>query len=658
MRSFWSFVFILIFLVGFSSSGWSHDNNTKEDLTDLPFERLLNMDVASASKIARQISDAPSAVSIVTADDIRAYGYRTVADIVNSMPGLYTPYDRSILYLGGRGFGRSGDYVGRILLMIDGYATNDNIYDEAYIGNDGLLDTELIERVEYVPGTGSATYGNNAFFGIINIITKKGADFNGVQVGGELASYGGRKGRVTYGKQLENGADLLLSASVLHNDGQDFYFPEFDNAVSDPNFLVNHGVARNLDRERSPRVFGKLSYDGWTIEGGYVSRKHANPTGAYNALFNALTQDWDTNGFLSAKVDSEINPNLKSTTHFYYGYYLDRTEITDKDTGAFLHEHNRGQWVGADAKLVGSWFENHRLLLGFEYRDDFEMSFKNSVGSSEHSRTTASVYFQDEISIFDDFKLNIGGRYDQATDVSGKFSPRVAAIYSFTPATTIKASYSSAFRMPTAYEKFYQDMTQVMNNNLGPEFVRTSELVLQHQFSPNFRFTSSLYHYETDDIISNLQLLSGHFQNINSGTGHTKGLELALEKNWTNGVRMRSSFAYQAARDTDGLHMINSPDILAKWNLTFPMIQNLVRTGIEVQYTGDRLTEKRLDAPSYVLTNLTFSSMRDYHGMNASFSIRNLFDQDYVAVAPQGYVQDTLKMDGRNVWLQLTYDLK
>ncbi len=60
------------------------------DLTSLPFEELLQRDFVSASRLARQVSDAPSAVAIVTAEDIRAYGYRTLADVINGIRGLYT----------------------------------------------------------------------------------------------------------------------------------------------------------------------------------------------------------------------------------------------------------------------------------------------------------------------------------------------------------------------------------------------------------------------------------------------------------------------------------------------------------------------------------------------------------------------------------------
>ena len=144
----------------------------QDDLTALPFEELLRRDFVSASRLARQVSDSPAAVSIVTADDIRAYGYRTLAEVINSMRGLYTTDERTYHYMGGRGFGDVEDYAGRVMLLIDGYAVQDNLFDQAYIDESGLIDLELVERVEYVPGTGSVTYGNNALLGILNVVTR------------------------------------------------------------------------------------------------------------------------------------------------------------------------------------------------------------------------------------------------------------------------------------------------------------------------------------------------------------------------------------------------------------------------------------------------------------------------------------------------------
>jgi iron complex outermembrane receptor protein len=632
-------------------------NSAIQNLTNIPLEELVDMDVTSASKVARQISDAPSAVSIVTSDDIRAYGYRSIADIVNSMPGVYTPYDRSIYYLGGRGFGRSGDYVGRVLLMIDGYATNDNIYNEAYIGNDGLVDADLIERVEYIPGTGSSIYGNGAFLGIINIITKKGSDFNGTQISAEVGSYGSRKGRITFGKQLENGADVLLSASLFKSDGQNFFFPEFNNVIADPNFTINHGVARNQDLERSPRLFAKIQFEGWTLEGGYVSRKHNNPTGAYNALFNNYTADWDTNGYINLTHNDTISANLIATTRLYYGQYLDRTAITDQ-TATLLHEHNSGQWAGVDTKFVGDWFDNHKFVFGMEFRDDYKLHFKNAFNDAEYSRNTFSLYLQDEIHLSSQLRLNIGGRYDDSTNTDDHFSPRVALIYSPSESNTFKLSHSSAYRTPSAYEQFYRDSMQIPNPKLKSEYVETTEFVLQHQFSDMTQLSSTLYHYETSDLIVNNAVGTNLNQNQNAGFGHTDGIEISMQKIWGDGLRMRGSYTFQRAIDSANQHLINSPENLAKYNVTFPILNHTLRTGLEVQYTDDRITESLSTAPSYTLTNLTFTTERPIYHTNASLSIRNLFNTHYVAVAPADYVQDTLQMDGVNAWLQLTYDIQ
>ena len=173
------------------------------DLAAVPFEQLVKREVVTGSTLARQISDSPSAVAIVTAEDIRAYGYRTIGDVINSMRGLYTTSDRRYQYLGGRGFGAPGDYTGRIMVLIDGYVTQDTLFNQAYIDESGLLDLALVERVEYVPGTGSVTYGNNAMLGIINIVTRKGGDFNTAQLSAEAGSHDTYRQRATFGKRFE-----------------------------------------------------------------------------------------------------------------------------------------------------------------------------------------------------------------------------------------------------------------------------------------------------------------------------------------------------------------------------------------------------------------------------------------------------------------------
>ncbi len=642
--------------------GGAAQAQTAANIIDVPFEELAQREVVSASKMARQISDSPSAVAIVTAADIRAFGYRTLADVINSMRGLYTTYDRRYQYMGGRGFGVPGDYAGRIMLLIDGYATQDSLFNQAYIDESGLLDLELVERVEYVPGTGSVTYGNNAMLGIINVITRKGGDFKATQLSGEVASHGGTKQRVTFGKRFENGVDLLLSASLLEANGQDLYFPAYDTPAS------NNGMAQGIDDESSKRLFAKLSYEGLTVEAAYVDRKKTVPTSpSPSMLFNAPFATQDQNAFLNAIYETDLSLKLHSATRFYYGYYNydSYREFADYSDGEkYGRRQYQAKWWGLDQKFVGNWFARHSILFGVEFRNDYRQNFHLSYFSpsyslvrdpqESYSRTTTSFYITDEYLFNEQWRINVGARYDNASDLAGNVSPRLALIYQPDFKTILKASYSEAFRMPNADER------AIYGTAALPEYVAAKELVLQHDFTQRLRFIGSLYDYQRSSQKVYDDALGDYAWN---GSSETRGLELELEGSWSNGVRARTSVAFQDAHDATGADLANSPDLLGKLNLSFPLPGNALRTGFEAQYIGPRLTLDRREIGSETLANLTFSSERKWYGVSASFSIRNLFDREYEAVSPfawrpgSGYPQDTLRMDGRTYWFQLNYDL-
>src|SRR2546425_12546804 len=106
--------------------------------------------VFGASKYEQKPSEAPASISIITSDEIQRYGYRTLSEILRSVRGLFTTYDRNYSYIGARGFDRPGDYDTRILLLLDGHRINDNVYDQASIGTDALIEVDSIERIEII----------------------------------------------------------------------------------------------------------------------------------------------------------------------------------------------------------------------------------------------------------------------------------------------------------------------------------------------------------------------------------------------------------------------------------------------------------------------------------------------------------------------------
>ena len=158
-----------------SSSGLATaDNAAIEDLTNLSIEELLSVEIISASRLGQKSSQAPSSVSVVTANDIRTFGWRTLADALNAMPGLFATNNRNYSFLGVRGFIKANDYNSRVLIMIDGQRMNENVYDTGNIAQEFMLDMDLVERIEFIPGSGSSIYGANAFLGLINVHHQEG----------------------------------------------------------------------------------------------------------------------------------------------------------------------------------------------------------------------------------------------------------------------------------------------------------------------------------------------------------------------------------------------------------------------------------------------------------------------------------------------------
>src|SRR6185295_19857877 len=199
--------------------------------------------VYSASKRVQSLREAPSAVSIVTAAEIREHGYRTLADVLRSLPSFYVTEDRRYSYIGVRGFDRPGDYGARVLLLLDGLRTNDNVFEQAYVGEEFLVDIDLVERIEVVRGPSAAIYGSSAFFAVVNVVTRHGRDFQGGELSAGTSSFGTHGGRATYGRRLDGGLEFLVSASFSESGGQRLYFPEFDAPET------GHGIADRIDGE-------------------------------------------------------------------------------------------------------------------------------------------------------------------------------------------------------------------------------------------------------------------------------------------------------------------------------------------------------------------------------------------------------------------------
>ncbi len=181
-------------------------------------------------KFLARSTDVPASITIITADEIREFGYRTLADILQSVRGFNVVYDRNYSYVGVRGFLEPGDYNARILFLLDGHRLNDNVYDSAPVGTEFPVDVSLIDHVEIIRGASSSVYGTGALLAVINVVTKRGRDLDSLKVSGAAGTLRTYKGTATYGARFNNGVEMLISGTDYRSHGySSLFFPEFNS---------------------------------------------------------------------------------------------------------------------------------------------------------------------------------------------------------------------------------------------------------------------------------------------------------------------------------------------------------------------------------------------------------------------------------------------
>lgn len=612
---------------------FAKDSNDIIDATNIPFEELLQTDYIPASKIAEKISSSSSAVSTVTAHEIKLYGYRTLSEILNSMRGLHTFQGYDYTFIGGRGYGIPGEYAGRIIVLIDGYQINDSMYGQAYFEQDGLLDVSLIEKVEYVPGGNSSGYTNNALLGIVNIITKNGSSINGTNVSYGYGSHKTQNRHVTFGKKFENSADVLFSLSDYQTAGRKFTYTLNEENISNNNHAENY------------RMFLKTSYKNLTLESALVSHEKDIPSYPHTGI-NSQTplKQKDRNNFARLKYDADITSNTKISTSLWYGHYFYDAEDSIYDDTLYQYG-TKAKWYGYDLKLIGTWFDKHLISLGAEYRHDYLFSDYRIYGTFNDKYTyepikTYTTYFYDNYELFPLLTLNYGARVEQRNNnnYNKGISPQIALIWQAHENTILKLSTSKTSRQPT--------LNEYTEGKL--ENAKKTEFVVEQLFDSNIKFLTSFYHYHISDR-------SPWFNNSNI---KAKGIESEIKKYFDNEVELKASYAYQKAyQGEDGnIPLVNTPDHLAKLHIATPIIGKNLQTGLELLHVGTRTDFEQNKVKSHTVANLNFLSQDWIKNTEISFKINNLLDKKYNDIMSYYIMEEKYyPQEGRTFYLGMEY---
>jgi outer membrane receptor for ferrienterochelin and colicins len=631
-----------------------------QSLPDLDLEKLMRIDagrVFGASERSQPVTEAPTSVSFITAEEIARYGYRTLADILHGVRGMYVSNDRNFSYLGARGFGKPGDYNSRILLLVNGHRVNDNIFGQAEIGAEFGLDPATFERVEIIRGPASSVYGDSAFFAVVNVITKTGASIDGSSLTYETGSHGTQMVRGMVGHRLANGLDYALSSTVEHSDGVGrLYFPEFDAPET------NSGIAENLDGQRFNQHYGRLAFGNFTVTGAYGRRRKHVPTASLGTLFNEQLEREQTIE-RHALFDVEYARPVGESRVVLHGAYdrftsngsypYDGAPFGERVAVAF--NDVLGSWVTVGGRVTKP-LPRQVLVIGAEYINNVQQNqtsgyrgFDPPLIATNQSSARRAVYVQDEIKLGRKIIVNGGLRYD-GYETFNRVTPRTALI--FTPSTdqSFKYLYGRAFRAPNMYERIdYYFGAGVAG--LTPESIDTHELVWERYTSDWLRTSVSTYWYKADRLITLIgtddpdAFLGVTY--VNQGEVRAKGLELEAQMRLWGDADAHLSYALQEARDqATGDILTNSPRQMLKGRVSAPLFGTGSSVALEMLGIGSRQTVagNRLAATGTANLTITKSLGRSLEVMG---TVRNLFDADYAIPASDEHLQDTIPQNGR-----------
>jgi iron complex outermembrane receptor protein len=632
------------------------------DLNALPLEQLLNLEVITASKIPQKISEAPSSVTVITAEDIRLRGYRTLTDVLQGVPGMTVSYDRNYNYANIRGLGNPGDLNTRLLILIDGRRLNDVVYDQGAIGTEFPIDLALIDRVEFVPGPGSAIYGSSAFFGVVNVITKSGATLKGQTITVGRFTGHGREVRNTYGRGTPGGTELLLGASAYDSPGRDLYFPEFDDTAS-------HGIARGIDYDRYHRLFAKLSTGGVVAEAYFGSRTKGIPTASYGQQFND-PRSWSLDEYAGAALS--WHRAVSDTLDLFAGVSVARyryrsvnvTEPGGADT-TYSVDTAASLSSGAEVRAISSALHGHKLIAGAEYTRDSKRQMSNyDVAPYQLNldvaapKRQAAVYLQDEMRLGPSVIVNTGVRHDYDSEGGATTNPRVALLYKTTSQVSLKALYGTAFRSANAYERYYTFDFRA-NPALRSERIKTYELIAEYFPTDRFRATASVFQYRMRDMLAlATDPVNGMLVFSNIDAARATGIELEAEWLREDGSALKGSANVQSARnDADGAWLPNSPRRLLKLNYALPPLGDHLRAHAEYRFTSRRRTVQEGEVGGFGVVDLNLvGTLADSH-VELSAGVLNVFAKRYADSASEEHYDnstpprrlDAIRQDGRTL---------
>lgn len=444
---------LILFLSIFSISA-----NAQKDTV-----KLKEVEVTS-NRISLPFSKASRTITILTQDDIAKSAATNLADVLQNVAGVDIRRRgvdgmQSDLYIRGGNFDQT-------LLLIDGVKM-----DDAQTGHhtmNGILSLENIERIEIIKGPAARIYGQNAFTGAINIVTKSVIE-NTAAINLNYGSYNNKKGEATLGKKF-NGGDILATASYQESDGYRFN-TDFKNGNI---FLKSNFKNYSLITSFAERKFG--------ANGFYASPAYKDQYEETQTSLVALSSDYLIgNVIIKRRIYWRRNQDLYLFIRENPSYYRN------------LHISNK---VGGETNVV---FNSSlgKTGVGLDISRLFFVS--NNLGN--HQRTAITGFIEHRFELLNE-KLDItpGVAISSYSDFDTKAFPGLDMGYRISEKVKLYGNIGYTYRVPTFTDLYYVGPTTQGNANLQAESALAEELGIKFT-AANFQMDVAFFNRKSDNLI-------------------------------------------------------------------------------------------------------------------------------------------------------------
>ncbi|SNY52445.1 Outer membrane receptor for ferrienterochelin and colicins [Arsukibacterium tuosuense] len=612
------------------------------------------IEVSTSARHAQSAGESSQVTYIVTDEEIRRFSLRNLEQILSFFPGLYVSSDSSYGYLTARGIGRPGDYNARILLLVDGTRVNDNIYDAGMIGNNFYIDPQLIDRVEYSPGSGSALYGNNAFLGVVNVITKRGNKLQDAQLAVAANQRDQLDLSLSYGLRHASGHEGWLSLSRSQQD---------DIAVADINAPAILTSQRTLNEDLNHKVAASYRYRRLQLQMAGVSRTRQEPMLlAEDPSRSEIFKIKNRNYFVSLQHELRLSEQTELYSHLSTNGF-DLTTFTPfvfptGEIRRYLFDVT-GKWTNLDLRLSYTPDPSHHLLFGIDGQHDQHQSYQFSIDdiipllgvSSDNNRI--GLYLQHGWQLSANHKFISGFRYDYTKQNVREFSPKLGWVWQVSNQQSVRLSYGTAFRAPNEYEQ----KTNLYNDLPVPEseLISTLEANWQAQLDNGWSVGASIYHSRVRNLITGNYGESAIVQFFNDRSVEALGLETTAAKNWQTGAKLQLSASVQRAHyNTDQLELTNSPEQLFKTQFSQPLWQENIHLNWHM-FAASARTSPSWQMPGYARHDVLLSWQPNPQ-LSIVLGLKNVFDKTYVdAPLPSAAI---LRQPGRSAELSINWNFR